>query len=121
MGVIEVGLLVLTCATVMVVFAPRLHLPIEVVLLLGSLILSVLPGLPLITFKPDVVFLVFLPPILFAAAYFTSWRDFKANSRPIGLLAIGLVLFTTVSVAAAMRAVVPDLSWPAAFIFGAKV
>ena len=71
--------------------------------------------------EPDLVFLLFLPPILYGAGYFTSIRDFKANLRPILLLSVGLVLFTTVVVAVALKALVPDLPWAAAFAFGAIV
>lgn len=57
--------------------------------------MSFVPGLPAPQLDPKLVFFVFLPPVLWAAAYFTSWRDFRANARPISLLAIGLVLATT--------------------------
>jgi CPA1 family monovalent cation:H+ antiporter len=67
-----------------------------------------------------VVFFLLLPPLLYPAALATSWRDFKANARPIGLLAVGLVLATTVAVAAAARHF-GGLSWPAAFVLGAIV
>ena len=70
---------------------------------------------------PEIVFLIFLPPILWAAAYFTSLRDFQANLRPITLLAVGLVLATTAGVAAVAHAIVPGLGWPAAFVLGAIV
>ena len=71
--------------------------------------------------EPELVFLFFLPPILYSAGYFTSIRDFRANLRPILLLSIGLVLFTTVIAAAVLKAFVPDLPWAAAFAFGAIV
>ncbi len=67
------------------------------------------------------MFLFFLPPILYSAGYFTSIRDFKANLRPILLLSVGLVIFTTVIVAAVLKYFVPDLPWGAAFAFGAIV
>jgi CPA1 family monovalent cation:H+ antiporter len=118
---IEVSLALLLAATLIVAFAPRLSLPLEAVLVLGSLLISFVPGLPPVQFDSNIVFFLFLPPILFAAAYFTSWRDFKANSRPIGLLAIGLVLFTMVGVAWGLRMVIPGLSWPIACAFGALI
>jgi CPA1 family monovalent cation:H+ antiporter len=68
-----------------------------------------------------VCFTLFLPPILFSAAYFTSWRDFKQNRRPIFLLAFGLVLFTTTLVALAVRALGLGVPWPVAFLLGAIV
>ena len=70
---------------------------------------------------PEIVFLLFLPPILYYAAVFTSFRHFRENKRPIGLLAVGLVLTTMLAVAAVAHAVVEGLSWPAAFVLGAIV
>ena len=64
------------------------------------------------------MFLLFLPPILFGAGYFTSIRDFKANLRPILLLSVGLVLFTTTAVAIVVYWLVPELGWPLAFAIG---
>jgi CPA1 family monovalent cation:H+ antiporter len=83
--------------------------------------LAFVPGLPRVELAPEVVFLLFLPPILFAAAYGTSWRDLAFNARPISLLAVGLVLATTVAVAAAARWAVPGLGWAEAFVLGAIV
>src|SRR5690349_19759030 len=99
----------------MVLLQSRLKLPLELLMLLGSLLISFIPRLPRITVYPELVFLLFLPPILFAAAYFTSWRDFRANRRPIGLLAVGLPLFTSASVAWVARQLIPSLAWPVAF------
>src|SRR6185295_2009906 len=111
----------LLVATVVVSVQSRFKAPTEILLLLGSLVISLIPGLPPVTFQPDLVFLLFLPPILFAAAYFTSWRDFKANKRPIALLAIGLVLFTSVSVALVARLLIPEVPWPVAFALGSMI
>ena len=121
MHLIEATLLLLFLTTIAVPWARRTGLPIEILLVLGSLALSLLPGLPPLILDPTVVFTLFLPPILFAAAYFTSWRDFKQNRRPIFLLAFGLVLFTTTLVAVALRALGLGLSWPVAFLLGAIV
>src|SRR6059036_747538 len=79
------------------------------------------PRVPIVRLDPDLVFLIFLPPVLWSAAYFTSLRDFRANLRPITLLAVGLVLATTAVVAAVARFVIPGLSWPAAIALGAIV
>jgi CPA1 family monovalent cation:H+ antiporter len=70
---------------------------------------------------PHIVFYFFLPPLLYPAALFTSWRDFRRNLRPIVLLAIGLVLFTMVVVACVAHALIPSLPWAAAFALGAIV
>ena len=75
----------------------------------------------MVTLHPDLVFLVFLPPILWAAAYFTSFRDFRANLRPISLLAVGLVAATTAAVAAVARWLIPGIGWPEALALGAIV
>lgn len=121
MPAIEIGLILLLVATLTVILASRLKLPVEIVLLVGSLLLSEIPGLPEIVLRPDIVFIIFMPPILFAAAYFTSWRDFKANKRPISLLAIGLVLFTSAAVAWVLKMLVPGMTWPIGFVLGAMV
>jgi monovalent cation/hydrogen antiporter len=118
---IGLALIILLGAALSVALSSRLGLPLEVMLLLLSLALSFFPGLPPVQLKPELVFFIFLPPILFFAAYFTSWRDFKANRRPISLLAVGLVLFTTFAVAAVMKLLVPAMPWPVGFILGAMV
>lgn len=90
-------------------------------MVLGGLLLSLVPALPHGTLPPDLIFFVFLPPLLFAGGFFTPIRDFKANLRPIVLLAFGLVLFTTVVVAVVAHALVPALGWAGAFALGAIV
>lgn len=121
MHLIDATLLLLFLTTLAVPWARRISLPTEIVLVLGSLILSLIPGLPPLNLDPSVVFVLFLPPILFSAAYFTSWRDFKRNLRPIIRLAFGLVLFTTALVAVAAHAFGLGISWPVAFLLGAIV
>lgn len=120
-GAIELVFLLLIAGTVLALVARRIGIPYPILLVVGGLVLGFVPGLPRITLDPELVFLLFLPPILFAAGYFTSIRDFKANLRPIGLLAVGLVLFTTVAVAVVAHALVPELGWAAAFALGAIV
>jgi CPA1 family monovalent cation:H+ antiporter len=106
---------------VLVTFARKSRLPYPIVLVLGGLLIALVPGLPHVTLEPDIVFLLFLPPILYFAAVFTSFKDFRANLRPISLLAFGLVLTTTAAVAAVAHTAVDGLSWPAAFALGAIV
>jgi CPA1 family monovalent cation:H+ antiporter len=101
--------------------ARRVLIPYPIFLVLGGLVIGVLPRVPVVRLDPDIVFLIFLPPVLFSAAYFTSLRDFLANLRPITLLAVGLVLATTAVVAAVARFVMPGLPWPAAVALGAIV
>jgi len=103
------------------VVARRVGVPYPTLLVLGGLALSVIPGLPRVTLNPDLVFFGFLPPLLFSAGYTTSLRDFRENLRPIGVLAVGLVLATIFGVAAFAHAVIPGVGWPAAFVLGAIV
>jgi monovalent cation/hydrogen antiporter len=120
-SLVLLALIILLGAVLSVAISSHFNVPLEVVLLVQSLVLSFVPGLPHLELRPEVIFFLFLPPILFYAAYFTSWRDFKANKRPIGLLAIGLVLFTTVSVAAVLKWLIPEIPWAAGFILGAMI
>jgi CPA1 family monovalent cation:H+ antiporter len=118
---IEVVLVLLAAATFLAVLARRIGIPYPILLVLGGLLLGFVPNLPSITLEPDVVFLLFLPPILFGAGYFTSIRDLKANLRPIGLLAVGLVLATIVAVGLIAQVLIPGIHPGAAFALGAIV
>ena len=82
--------------------------------------LGFVPGFLRVELEPDMMFLLFLPPLLYVSAIFTSWRDFQANLRPLSLLAVGLVLMTT-CVIAVMAHLVIGLPWAAAFALGAIV
>ena len=118
---IELVLLLLALVTALTLVARRLTVPYPIVMVLGGLVLSQVPGLPEFQLPPDLVFFVFLPPLLFAGGYFTSIREFKANLRPIILLAFGLVIFTAAIVAAVAYMFVPALGWAGAFALGAIV
>jgi Na+/H+ antiporter len=98
-----------------------LRVPYPILLVAGGLVLGFVPGLPRIELPPELVLVIFLPPLLYAAAFFSSLRELRANLEPIGLLSVGLVLATMVGVAWAAHAVVPGLGWPAAFVLGAVV
>jgi monovalent cation/hydrogen antiporter len=121
MPAIQVILGLLVAVAVLALAARQLHVPYPIVLVLGGLAIALVPGLPRVTLAPDIVFLVFLPPLVFSAGWFTSLRDFRANLRPIGMLSIGLVLATTVAVAVLAHALIPELPWPVAFALGAIV
>lgn len=101
--------------------ARRVRVAEPILLLLGGVALGLVPDLPPIELEPDIVFLLFLPPILFAAAYFTPIRDFRANGGSILMLAIGLVLFTTVVVGLVVQWLVPGIEPAVAFTLGAIV
>jgi CPA1 family monovalent cation:H+ antiporter len=118
-GVVALGMLGAVAA--MLAVAPTLRVPFPILLVLGGLVLGILPGLPEFELQPELVFFGVLPPLLYGAAFFTSLRDLRANVRPIGLLAAGLVAMTTVAVAVVAHAVVDDLTWAGAFVLGAIV
>jgi len=101
--------------------ARRLLVPYPILLVLGGLAIAFIPGMPEVALQPDLVFVVFLPPILWSAAYFTSLRDFKRNLRAIGALAIGLVLLTTLVIGWVAHTIIPGISWAAALCLGAIV
>ncbi|HEY8095093.1 MAG TPA: Na+/H+ antiporter [Methylobacter sp.] len=118
---LKIIILLLTAVLALTTVARKLAIPYPILLVIGGLVLSFIPGLPTIRLDPDLIFLVFLPPLLWAAAYFTSWRDFRANARPITLLAVGLVLATTAAIACVAHAVLPGLGWAGAIVLGAIV
>ncbi len=118
---IQLVLLLLVFATALAYLARWVGIPYPILLVLGGLALGLVPGLPAVELEPEVVFLLFLPPILFGAGFNTPIRDFKANMRPILQLAVGLVLFTAAAVAVVAQALVPDMGWAAAFALGAIV
>lgn len=103
------------------ILSNKYKFPFPIALVLCGVAISLIPGLPVIELSPEVVFIIFLPPLLYSAAWNTSWHDFKANIRPIGLAAIGLVLFTTLLVAIAAHLIIPGIDWPTAFLLGAIV
>jgi monovalent cation/hydrogen antiporter len=96
---VEIFVDMLLAVVVLALFARRFHISYPILFVIGGTLLGFIPALPHVGLDPDIIFLVVLPPLLFPAALFTSWRDFRANLRPISMLAIGLVLFTTTIVA----------------------
>lgn len=118
---LEIIILLLAVVLALTTIAQKISIPYPIFLVLGGLVLGLVPGLPTVTLHPDLVFLVFLPPILWAAAYFTSLREFRRNLRPISLLAVGLVLATTAGVAVVARALLPGIGWAEAIALGAIV
>ncbi|HEX7252460.1 MAG TPA: cation:proton antiporter, partial [Thermoanaerobaculia bacterium] len=121
MAALELILVLFAVVAALRLLADRLGVPLPALLVLGGIVLAVIPGLPRPRLEPDLVFLIFVPPLLFWTALNTSWRDFRTNLRSISLLAIGLVLATMAAVAAVAHALAPELTWPAAFVLGAIV
>ena len=111
----------LVAVAVLGAVARRDRLPYPIVLVLGGLVLGFLPGLPDAELDPDLVLVIFLPPLLYSAAFFASLRDLRRDLRTISLLAIGLVLATAAAVAVVAHELIDGLPWAAAFALGAIV
>jgi monovalent cation/hydrogen antiporter len=114
-------LLLMVAVAAMSILARPLGVPYPILLVLGGLLLGLVPGLPAVELPPELVLVLFLPPLLYSAAFFSSLRDLRADLRAISLSAVGLVLATMVAVAVAAHALVDGLSWGAAFTLGAIV
>src|SRR4051794_26568068 len=95
--------------------------PYPIVLVCGGLLLGAVPGLPPVQLDPDLVLVIFLPPLLYRAAYVANLRDLRADLRSISLLAVGLVIATAAAVAVAAHALIEGIPWAAAFALGAIV
>ncbi len=121
MNAVEQFLALMTAAMVIAAVAKRFDLPYPLALVIGGLGLSLIPELPAVHLDPEIVFFLFLPPVLSEAAYFTSWRDFWRFRRPILMLAFGLVTVTTLVVAAVCAWLIPGMSWVAGLTLGAIV
>jgi Na+/H+ antiporter len=118
---IELLLALLGVVAAIVWLAGRVGVPYPIFLILAGLGIGFVPGLPDVEVEPEVIFLVFLPPLIHAAAWQTSPRHLKANARTVGVLAVALVGATMVLVAVVAHAIVPGLPWAAAFVLGAVV
>ncbi len=121
MAALTAVLVVLVVVAVLYGIADRFGVPYPSLLVIGGLVLALLPGRPDIALDPQLVLVVFLPPLLFSAAFETSLRELRRYIAPIVRLAIGLVFFTAVLVALALGLAIPGLGWPVAFTFGAIV
>jgi CPA1 family monovalent cation:H+ antiporter len=110
----------LAAGVILLAASQLIRIPYPIVLVLGGLGLSFVPGMPQIELRPELVLVAVLPPLLYGAAFFTSLRELRANVGPISALAIGLVLMTMVAVAAVAHEVI-GLDWPTSFVLGALV
>ena len=117
---IEILLALVGVAVVLGVVARWLRMPDPVLLVVGGLILSLQPWSPKFDLDPQIVFLLFLPPLLYAGAFRTEWPEFREQLRAISLLAVGLVLFSTACVAVTAHEWI-GLAWAPAFVLGAIV
>src|SRR5436309_13823385 len=110
----------LAAITLLAGLAARTGTPYPVVLVLGGLVMGLLPGVPSPALNPDLVLVLFLPPLIYSAAFLSSLPELRANAFPILELAVGLVL-ATVGLVAAVAALVVGLPWSVAFVLGAVV
>ncbi|MFL5251896.1 MAG: cation:proton antiporter, partial [Rhodopila sp.] len=120
-GRFELVILLLAVIMVLELAARRLRLPPAAAFVLGGIALALIPGTPDVELDPDLALVLFLPPLLQASAFFTVWRDFRANLRIILQLAVGAVAFTTLIVGIVTHLVIPSLPWAACFALGAIV
>jgi CPA1 family monovalent cation:H+ antiporter len=114
-------LALLVGVAVLAMAARRLDVPTPVVLVAGGVLIALVPGIPPLQVDPQLVFLAFVPPLLYRASLLASFRAVRANLRPILLLGVGHVLFATAAVAWVARLAVPGLPWASAFALGAVV
>ncbi|NUP56928.1 MAG: Na+/H+ antiporter, partial [Gemmatimonadaceae bacterium] len=118
---VVVAIVVAALVVALTALARRLPVPTPILQVAAGFLVAQIPGIAIPDLDPDLVFFVFLPPILWSAAMFTSVREFKRNFGSIGALAVGLVLVTTVAIAAVARQLFPGLPWSAAVALGAIV
>lgn len=111
-------LLLLSAAFLLILLARRVKIAYPIFLVLAGLVISVIPGIPVINIEPDLIFLIFLPPLLYEAAWWTSWNDFWKWKRPISLLAFGLVFFTSTVVAYLASSFIPGFTLATGFLLG---
>ena len=117
---IEILISLLAVIAAISVLAARLEVPPAILLVVAGVALALIPGLPSVRLAPDFVLLFVLPPVIYSSAVAMDWREFRFNLRPISLLAVGCVAFTTLATAAAAHWVL-RLSWPEGFVLGAIV
>ena len=111
-------LLLLSAVFMLIMLAKKIKIAYPLLLVVAGLGIGYIPGMPPVTMDPDLIFLIFLPPLLYEAAWYTSWNDFWKWKRPIGLLAFGLVIFTSTIVAFVAVAIIPGFTLPMGFLLG---
>src|SRR3982750_2399484 len=99
--------------------ADKIRIPYPVLLISAGIAIGFIPSLPNVVINSDVVFLIFLPPLLYDAAFNISSSEFKTNINTIGSLAISLVFVTASGIALVAHLMIPGMSWPLAFVLGA--
>ncbi len=121
MHTVEAALALLAACLGFALLARHLRLPYAVMLVLGGMVLAFVPGLPAVPLDPELALAFFVPPLLQASAYRTDWRAFRADLRPILLLALGCVVFTAFCIAFVAQWLVPAMPFAAALALGAII
>ena len=111
-------LLLLSAAFILILLARRLKIAYPIFLVVAGLIISIIPGMPVINIEPELIFLIFLPPLLYEAAWWTSWNEFWKWKRPISLLGFGLVFCTSTVVAYTVSSFIPGFTLATGFLLG---
>src|SRR5207247_8724145 len=119
-GKTELILICLVAVALLAIVARKLRIPYPILLTIGGGVLALIPGLPAIHLEPELVFSLFLPPLIYPAAVYTSWRDFRANLRPILLMATDLVVITMAATAGVLHSLT-GLPLALAFVFDAQL
>ncbi|HEY4381812.1 MAG TPA: Na+/H+ antiporter [Acidobacteriaceae bacterium] len=120
--VVQVIFLFLLCLVVIfAAIAQRINIPYPILLTVAGVGIAFVPHVPRVPLDPDLVFLIFLPPLLHAAAWQTNWREFKRNLLSIALLALGLVAFTVVGIATFSDRFITALDWKSGLVLGAVI
>jgi len=120
LSTIQILVLLLAVTAGVAVLSARLKIPPAIILVLTGVVLALIPGLPEVVLAPELVLMMVLPPLIYSSAVAMSWREFRFNLRPISLLAIGCVVFTTVAVALAAYWLI-GLPLAVGFVLGAIV
>lgn len=99
--------------------AGKIKIPVPMLLLIAGIMIGFVPAMPEVEMNPEIIMLLFLPPLLYDAAFNISFQHFKTNLNTIGTLAIGLVFLTTIGIAVLAHYLIPGMTWPLAFVLGA--
>lgn len=114
-------LVLLFAVMLLVLVARKIKVAYPIFLVIAGVCISFIPGIPILSLDPELIFLIFLPPLLYEAAWYTSWNDFWKWRRPIALLAFGLVFFTSTVVAYASSSIIPGFTLALGFLLGGIV
>jgi CPA1 family monovalent cation:H+ antiporter len=117
---IQILVLLLAAVAAVAIIANRLKIPPSIPLVITGVLVTLVPGLPPVELAPEIVLLLVLPPVIYTSAFQMNWREFRFNLRPITLLSVGGVAFTTLAVAAAAHWLM-GLAWPVGFVLGAII